>query len=92
MPREIVCVDTDPNGPNDCRCITRIGYASTSGGTNYRSREQAHDDIKERGIKYYVLHDGSRSYAEARTRGGTKYIRTAPTDTKEDNLLKQPSC
>lgn len=91
MAREVVCATKDPNGPNDCRCITEIGYQITS-TTRTKSPEEVHQDIDSEGKSYYVEHDGSRTELLAAERNGTKYVRTKPNDDKDDNLLKIGSC
>lgn len=91
MAREVVCASKDPNGPNDCRCITRIGY-DTVGITVTRTPEEVHEDIEQKGRTYYVEHNGSRTELAAAERGGTKYVRTEPNDTEDDNLLQIGGC
>ena len=39
-----------------------------------------------------VHYDGQAPEVRGATHGAAKYVRTKPNDTKDDNLLKQPSC
>lgn len=90
---EVKCVDIDKGSQyDDCRCIERIGFPTKSGGTAVRTPEQVHDMIEEDGDTVVVKHRGTETEVIAATHGTTKYVRTAPTDTKDDNLLKQPGC
>jgi hypothetical protein len=57
-----------------------------------RTPEQIHDKIEEEDREFYILENGERTYLEAKERLGTKYVRTRPNDTEEDNLLSQGSC
>lgn len=93
MAREVVCATTDPNGPNDCRCITEIGYEyefMSTGGS--KPPEEVHDDIKHEDIDYFVAYQGKEIDLMPAEREGTKYVRTEQTDTKDDNLLELDDC
>lgn len=90
---KVECVDQDPSSSyDDCRCIERIGFPSTSGGTVYQTPEEVYDIIEVDGDNVVVEHRGSRTQVEGVKRGSTKYVRSEPNDTKNDNLLKQTSC
>lgn len=92
MAREVICVDTDPDGPDDCRRITNIGYeydVINSEGSN--PPKEVHLDIKQ-GTDYYVEHDGTETDLIPVEQNGTKYVRTESNDTEDDNLLKQSNC
>ena len=44
------------------------------------------------GEEFFILNNEKRTYLEKKEREGTKYVRTEPNDTEDDNLLKQVSC
>ena len=93
MAYPVKCVNIDNSSSyDDCRCITTIGIPSEGGGTNTYSPERIYDRIKHEDDEFYVEHDGDRAYLDAVSNGSTKYVRTEPNDTTEDNLLKQPNC
>lgn len=88
----VECVNVDESSEyDDCRCITTIGIPSKSGGVNTYNPARIHDRIEDEGDTFYIQHSG-KTHLEARKREGTKYVRTENNDTKQDNLLKQPSC
>ncbi|WP_079255061.1 DUF3892 domain-containing protein [Halococcus hamelinensis] len=92
MAYQLKCVNTEGSDPDDCTEITTIGIPAQGGGTNTYTPERIHDRIKN-GEVFYVKHNGSRTDVDAVTESdGTKYVRTAANDTKDDNLLKQDSC
>lgn len=92
MAREVVCATKDPSGPNDCRCIEEIGVdLTTVGFTIKKSPKEVHEDIAS-GTDYFVEYNGSKTEVIAAERDGTKYVRTEPNDTEDDNLLKIGSC
>ena len=91
---EIVCVDVDTSSDyyndGDCRCIDNIGYENI-----FRKEvtpAEMHDMIQDDGDEFYVWHNGEKTEVEAENRGNTKYVRTEPNSTKDDNLLHQDSC
>lgn len=93
MAYQVECVTIDDSSTHDdCRCIELIGIPRKGGGTNTYSPARIHDRIEEEGDTFYVEENDGRTYLEAVEREGTKYVRTKPTDTKDDNLLQQPSC
>lgn len=90
---EVICVTVDEDSEyDDCRCIDWIGFPAEGGGTATRTSAQVHDMIEEDGDTVVVEHQGTETTVIAVTRGSTKYVRTEPTDTEDDNLLKQPIC
>ncbi|MCH8945356.1 MAG: DUF3892 domain-containing protein [Nanoarchaeota archaeon] len=92
MAYEIKCVDLDENSDfKDCRCIKLIGISNTSGGTNKYTPAQMYERIKN-GEEFYVSNNNQKTDLIAVEREGTKYVRTEPNDTENDNLLKQNSC
>lgn len=90
MTREVVCATKNPDGPDDCRCITEIGYVILD-KRRTKTPKQVHEDIKD-GKDYYVEYGGERTDLIAVEREGTKYVRTEPNDTDDDNLLKIGDC
>lgn len=92
MAREVVCTTKDPDGPNDCRCIEKLGvHLTTVDSTITQTPEEVHDKIKD-GKSYHVEHNGSKTELLAATRGSTKYVRTKPNDDPDDNLLQIKDC
>lgn len=90
---EIICVDVDQNSEyDDCRCIERIGFPAESEGIATRTPAEVYDMIEEDGHTIFVEHEGSETEVIADTHGDTKYVRSSPNDTEDDNLLEQPSC
>lgn len=90
---EVSCVTIDQGSQyNDCRCIDHIGFPAENGGTATRTPAQVYDMIEKNGDTVVINHLGTETKVVGATRGRTKYVRTEPTDTKNDNLLQQPSC
>lgn len=95
MAFEVVCVDVDSSsayyGNGDCRCITNIGYEV--GDLQFSATpERIHDKIEDDNKDFYVWHNGNKTDVIAAERSGTKYVRTEPNYTDDDNLLHQDSC
>lgn len=84
---QVTCIIRN-NKYQDCRCIEKLGFGHAK---LQKTREEVWRDVKN-GEKYFVQKDGSRSSLIAVEREGTKYVRTEPNDTRDDNLLKLPSC
>lgn len=91
MPLTVRCVDVDSN-PEDCRDIERIGFDAKEGGIATRTPAQVYDLIEKEGYDVVVEYLGSQTDVNAVKRGTTKYVRSEPNDTENDNLLKQDSC
>lgn len=88
----VQCVNIDPSSSyDDCRCIDSIGFKS-SGEIKPYSPARVYDWVENDGHTVVVETSGMRTEVHGATHGNTKYVRTEPNDTKEDNLLKQPSC
>lgn len=87
----VQCVNVE-NNPQDCRDIKRIGLPAEGGRIATRTPAQVYDLIEKEGRSVVVEHKGTRTDVNPVKRGSTKYVRSEPNDTKEDNLLKQPSC
>ena len=85
---QIVCIRRNSQ-PNDCRCITSVRTLSAQ---DYTIKDVIHL-IENVDYTFYV--SDPRSYVtlvKVVEREGFKYIRTAPNDTPDDNLLKLPNC
>lgn len=90
---EVKCVEIDQGSQHDdCRCIEQVGFPAEGGGTATRTPAHVYDMIEEDGDTVIVEHQGDQTEVVGATHGTTKYVRTEPNDTEEDNLLKQPSC
>jgi len=59
--REVVCITKDPTGPDDCRCIEKIGYDSSLDMVLKKDSAEVHDDIVNEGRDYYVKYRGDRT-------------------------------
>lgn len=90
---EVECITID-NGSqyDDCRCIQTIGFPSQSGGIASRTPAQVYDMVEKDGDTVVVSQNGKETEVHGALNGATKYVKTKPNDTKEDNLLKQDSC
>ena len=90
---EVQCVtkESDPDYP-DCRSIAVIGIEASLGVTREKTPAEAYDKIDD-GHEIFVKHNGNRTRVmKAKMDDGTKYVKTEPNDTKDDNLLKQDAC
>lgn len=89
---EVKCVtrESDPDY-EDCRGIARIGVERFLASTKMKTPAQVYDLI-DRGNTVVVEHNGEETEVQKAKHEGTKYVKTEPNDTKEDNLLKQESC
>ena len=88
MAEKVTCVVKGDSAKfSDCRYITQIRTDART-----YTREQAHDRVKASPKSIYVEAGGSTAYLIDAVREGTKYVRTAPNDTKDDNLLKVKNC
>lgn len=91
MALEVQCVDVGSN-PKDCRDIDFIGLPAQEGGIVSLQPERVYELIEDEGRDVVVEHQGYQTDVEGVKRGSTKYVRSEPNDTKDDNLLKQSSC
>jgi hypothetical protein len=90
---KIKCVNIDRSSDHDdCRCIESIGFPGRNTDTVTKPPATVYDWVENEGHTVVVEHNGSETEVHGATHGGTKYVRTDPNDTKEDNLLKQPNC
>lgn len=90
---KVKCVtrESDSDYP-DCRSIAEIGFPGKNKPVVTETPSEVYDMI-ENGDKVVVEHRGQETEVQqAITEDGTKYVRTEPNDTKEDNLLKQDAC
>ena len=93
MAYRVKCVNKDDSSDyDDCRCITTIGIPRKGGGTNEYTPAKIYDRIENDGDEFYVEYQGSKTDLVAVEGENGNYVRTEPTDTTDDNLLKQPSC
>lgn len=89
----VKCVNIDDASQyDDCRCIESIGFPGKNVDTVTRTPSQVYDWVENDGHTVEVNHNGKTTNVVGATNGSTKYVRTKSNDTKEDNLLKQPSC
>ncbi len=89
---EVECVTLESDSDyEDCRGISQIGLSRFVASTELKTPAQVYDLI-DRGNRVFVEHEGEETEVQKAKYEGTKYVRTEPTDTKEDNLLKQESC
>ena len=72
----------------DCCCITQIQVD----GRQIYTREQAHYKVTAAPGSIVVDAGGRTVDLIPAQRGETKYVRTRPDDTTEDNLLKVKEC
>ena len=89
---EVKCVLSEYGSQfDDCHCIEQIGFPAEDGVTATRTPAQG-TRWSKRGHTVIVGYRGSQREVVGVTDGSTKYVRTEPDDTEEDDLLKQPSC
>lgn len=90
-PVKCITMESNPDY-EDCRGIETIGFPGQDTPTAERTPAQVYDMIEEEDVKVVVEHEGEETEVVQATYEGTKYVRTEPNDTPEDNLLKQPEC
>jgi hypothetical protein len=89
MAEKVTCiVKGEAHLHSDCCCITKI---KVDGWHTY-TREEAHDKVTTTPGSIVVEAGGNTVDLIPAKRGDTKYVRTRPDDTKEDNLLKVQEC
>lgn len=90
---EVKCVTKESNSDySDCRSIAEIGFPGKSVDIARKTPSEVYDMI-DGGNMVVVNHRGRETEVrKAKTEEGTKYVRTEPNDTEEDNLLKQDAC
>ena len=87
----VQCVNKESN-PRDCRDIKSIGIPGKYKDVVTKKPEEMYDLIENEGRDVVVEHNGIRTDVNGVKRGTTKYVRSKPNDTKDDNLLKPPIC
>jgi hypothetical protein len=93
MAQEITCRVIDDESPHDdCRCIEYVRFMAN--GVSHRAPpERVYEHIVNGDKKFYVEHKYKHiPVIPVENPNGENYIRTAPTDTTEENLLELPSC
>jgi len=75
----------------DCRKIKLIGVLAQGGGVNKYPPARIYERIND-GEEFFILNGPKKTFLIKAEREGTKYVRTEPNDTEDDNLLKQSAC
>jgi len=89
MAEKVTCiVKGESHLHSDCRCITEI---QTDGWRKY-TRLEAYNKVTASPGSIVVEGGGETATLIPAERLGTKYVKTRPDDTKEDNLLKVKEC
>lgn len=89
MPEKVTCIVKGEEYLHfDCRCITQLQVD----GRRFYTREEAHDMVTIAPGSIVVEADGRTVDLFPAKRGETKYVRTRPDDSAEDNLLKVKEC
>jgi hypothetical protein len=89
MPEKVTCIVKGEEYLHfDCCCITQLQVD----GWRIYTREQAHDMVAAAPGSIVVEADGRTIDLIPAKRGETKYVRTRPDDSTEDNLLKVKEC
>ena len=93
MAQEIYCRSIDQSPPyDDCRCIDYVRFMA-NGASHKASPQLVYEHIVEEGREFYVEHGGEKTeVVPVESDNGDNYIRTAPNDTENDNLLHIDSC
>ena len=93
MAQEIYCRSIDQSSTyNDCRCIDYVRFMA-NGASHKASPQLVYEHIVEEGREFYVKHDSKKTeVVPVESDNGENYIRTAPNDTEDDNLLNIDSC
>ena len=88
---ECVTIDYDSQY-DDCRRIERLGFQATAGGLTTRTPTQVYEMVEDDDHTVFVEYHGDVSRVEGAVRDGRKYVRTEPTDSEDDVLMKKPNC
>jgi hypothetical protein len=95
MSIRITCIKKDSgNHENPYVAISSLGWINEgSGDKGTSTRLVMYDWVKDGGIAYVkdAKGDQAKLIAEISPKG-TKYVKTKPDATTEDNLLKLPEC
>ena len=97
MAIQITCINKDSgNHENPYTAISNLGWVNDSTGNAGKStRLEMYNFVEIKNGKAYVKdpYDGSKVFLTgAVSSKGTKYVKTLPNDTENDNLLKLPEC
>lgn len=85
MATQITCITPDGSDPD--RRIDRVGGSGWS-----KSEDAVIEEIDNEIESYFVDVNGSQVDVVVAKREGTKYLRTDPDQTTENNLLSLPEC
>ncbi len=90
---DVKCITMESNPRfGDCRDIKTIGFHGRDNTITELSPAEVYDLIGEDDEKVIVEHEGEEKEVVQATHKGTKYVRTEQKDTKDDDLLKKPTC
>ena len=96
MSVRITCIKKDSgNHENPHTAISYLGWINEdTQATGRNTRVEMYDWIKDQGGVAYVKDlKGNKAFLIAeKTTNGTKFVRTKPDSTKDDNLLMLPEC
>ena len=93
MASEIYCRSIDrTSSHDDCRSIDYVRFMS-NGASHKAPPELVYEHIVDEGKEFYIEYEGEQTeIIPVENSNGENYIRTAPNDTKDDNLLNIKSC
>jgi hypothetical protein len=94
MEYRIVCIEKD-NGNHENRhvAISSLGWVASNGKSDYSSRVQMYEFVKNGGHAYVQDAYGDKAYLmSAVSPFGTKYVKTVADETRADNLLSLSEC
>jgi hypothetical protein len=94
MEYQIVCIEKD-NGHHENRhtAISLLGWMDSNGKSDYSSRIQMYDFVKNGGRAFVRDIYGNKAYLMTSISAfGTKYVKTVADETKADNLLSLTEC
>ncbi len=94
MEIRIICIDkASGNHENPYTAISYLGWKDETGRDKRTNREEMYKWVKDGGRAYVRDSKGDVAYLIAETTSkGTKYVKTKPDNTKDDNLLKLDKC
>jgi len=89
MPEKVTCIVKGEEYLHfDCCCITQLQVD----GRRFYTREEAHDMVTIAPGSIVVEAGGKTVALIPAKRGETKYVRTRPDDSMDDNLLNVKEC
>jgi Protein of unknown function (DUF3892) len=95
MTIRITCIKKDAgNHENALTAISELGWKEEStGATGRKTRLEMYNWLSTVNIAYVKDGNGNMAYLmKAETARGTKYVKTKPDATPDDNLLKLGEC